>query len=153
VRVALAEPISPSSGKRPATASPEAPAAEGRTILVVDEDKKIADAIAIRVRSEGHDVVAASDVDSAVAIARERKPVLVVVDLKPPLEAGLDSVRRICDASGANDTPVVFISASKIPEVRAKAKSFGAAGFLEKPYDAKDLLALIRKALAGSVRA
>lgn len=153
VRAALAEPIVPSAPKRAAGEEGSAPEAENRTILVVDEEKKIADAIAIRVRSEGYTVVGASDPSSAVKLARVHKPALVVVDLRPPLEKGLENVREIREATGAPDTPVVFISASKIPDVRAKAKAFGAAGFIEKPYDAKDLLALIRRALAGSVRA
>jgi CheY-like chemotaxis protein len=49
--------------------------------------------------------------------------------------------------------PAIFISASRLPEIRERAIEFGAAGFLEKPYDAKDLLGLIRKALARPVRA
>jgi CheY-like chemotaxis protein len=154
VRVALAEPISPSSGKRPATREPGGSRGGGphdpRRRRGQEDRRRDRDPRALRGPRRSSPRRTSTPRSRSRA---ERKPVLVVVDLKPPLEAGLDSVRRICDASGANDTPVVFISASKIPEVRAKAKSFGAAGFLEKPYDAKDLLALIRKALAGSVRA
>jgi CheY-like chemotaxis protein len=157
VRQAIAAPISPSvpniesvPGPLPSAHGNTIPS--GRTILVVDDDRKIVDALTIRLRSEGHTVIAASDGEAAVDLARSRKPSIVVVDLAPPIEEGLEKVRGILDATGSPDTPVIFITASKVPQVRERAVAFGAAGYLEKPYEAKDLLALIRKALAGAVR-
>jgi CheY-like chemotaxis protein len=154
VRTAIVAPISPALSETdhvPAlekTGSRLAP----RTILVVDDDKKIVDAIAIRLRSEGHKVIAASDATAAVDLAHSERPALVVLDVAPPFGKAFEAARRIVDATESSETPAIFISASKLPEVRERTIEFGAAGFLEKPYDAKDLLSLIRKALARPVR-
>jgi CheY-like chemotaxis protein len=154
VRDALVAPISPSLSK-----TDKVPALEktgvrlaSRTILVVDEDKKIVDAIAIRLRTEGHKVISATDADAAIELSITERPSLVVLDVAPPVEGAFEAARTIVDATGSPDTPAIFISASKLPEIRERAIEFGAAGFLEKPYDAKELLSLIRKALARPVR-
>ena len=149
VRQAIVDPIAPSA---PKAASGEA-SSRGRAILVVDEDKKSVDAIAIRLRGEGHTVVAASDARAAIEIARQKKPALVVVDVAPPIAKALGGIREIREAIGSEETPVIFLSASQVSEVRDQTADFGAASYLEKPYEAKDLLSLIRKALSRPVRA
>ena len=154
VRQALVAPISPSLSKTDRVPALEKTGARlaPRTILVVDDDKKIVDAIGIRLRSEGHTVISASDVATAVELAQTERPALVVLDVAPPVEEAFADARRIVDATESSETPAIFISASRLPEIRERTIEFGAAGFLEKPYDAKELLSLIRKALARPVR-
>lgn len=47
-------------------------------------------------------------------------------------------------------TPIIFLTASKEPEFRIRAGALGAADFFEKPYEAEELLASIRRALPGA---
>ena len=155
VRQAIVAPISPALAKTDTIPALEKTGARlaPRTVLVVDADKKIVETIAIRLRAEGHKVIAASDAESGVELAHSEKPALVVLDVAPPVAKAFEAAREILDATESLDTPAIFISASRLPEVRERAIEFGAEGFLEKPYDAKELLSLIRKALARPVRA
>ena len=154
VRSALVASISPSLAKTDTIPALEKTGSRPvpRTILVVDDDKKIVDAIAIRLRAEGHKVIAAADTATAVELAQSQHPALIVLDVAPPVDEAFEDARTIVDATETSDTPAIFISASKLPEIRERTVEFGAAGFLEKPYDAKDLLSLIHKALARPVR-
>jgi DNA-binding response OmpR family regulator len=155
VRQTLVAPISPSLSKTDTIPALEKTGARlaPRTILVVDGDKKIVETIAIRLRTEGHKVIVASDAESALELAQSERPALVVLDVAPPVAKAFQDARSIVDATDSSETPVIFISASRLPEIRDRTIEFGAAGFLEKPYDAKELLSLIRKALARPVRA
>ena len=50
-------------------------------------------------------------------------------------------------------TPVIFITASKAPDIRERAMSLGPAAFVEKPFKSNELMAVIEAVLAGGVRA
>ena len=52
-----------------------------------------------------------------------------------------------------SNTPVIFITASKLPSLRDQADSLGAAGFFEKPYEPVEILACIKKLLGVPVKA
>jgi DNA-binding response OmpR family regulator len=118
-------------------------------ILIVDDDKLIVSALSIRLRAEGHDIVAAYDGMTAVQQAKGTNPDLIIMDINLPFSNGLRSVRQIREATGTSETPVIFLTASKVSALRQQAESLGAAGFLEKPYDATELLALVKSSLTA----
>lgn len=120
-------------------------------ILIVDDDKLIVSALTIRLRAEGHDIVSAYDGTTAVDQAKANKPDLIIMDINLPFSNGLRAVRQIRDSTGVSETPVIFLTASKVPALRAQAESLGASGFLEKPYDADELIALVRTALQPQI--
>jgi DNA-binding response OmpR family regulator len=122
-------------------------------ILIVDDDKLIVSALSIRLRAEGHDIVSAYDGTSAVEQAKGTDPDLVIMDINLPFSSGLKAVRQIREVEKLAHVPVVFLTASKVPALRKQAESMGAAGFLEKPYDADELLALVRTALQPQIAA
>jgi CheY-like chemotaxis protein len=120
-------------------------------ILIVDDDKKIVTALSIRLRAEGYEVVAAFDGPTGTEAAIRQHPALIIMDISLPFSNGLRTVRQIQRASGMAETPVIFITASKLPGVREQADALGAAGFFEKPYEANELLALIHQLLEQPV--
>ena len=116
-------------------------------ILVVEDDKKIALALAIRLRAAGYDVIAAPDAVLAMSMALKHRPDLLVLDLFIPGGNGFQVAEWLQDLEAMIGVPYIFITASKVPGLREKAGQLGAAGFFEKPYDAGDLLATIREIL------
>jgi two-component system response regulator VicR len=121
-------------------------------ILVVDDDKKIVAALSLRLQHEGYEVVAAYDGTSALeASARERFS-LIVMDINLPFTNGMRAVRQMKETAGQSNTPVIFITASKLPSMRDQALSLGAAGFFEKPYEPADVLNRIRHLLGDPVK-
>lgn len=120
-------------------------------ILIVDDDKLIVSALSIRLRAEGHEIRSAYDGASAVSEAKSCHPDLIIMDINLPFSSGLKAVRQIREGPGTKETPVIFLTASKVPALRKEAEAMGAAGFLEKPYEADKVLALVRTALQARI--
>jgi DNA-binding response OmpR family regulator len=116
-------------------------------ILVVEDDKRIALALAIRLRAAGYDVIIAPDAVLAMSMALKHRPDLLVLDLSIPGGNGFQVAEWLQDLEAMIGVPYIFITASKVPGLRERARRLGAVGFFEKPYDAGELLATIRETL------
>jgi DNA-binding response OmpR family regulator len=116
-------------------------------ILVVEDDKNIALALAVRLRAAGYDVVTAPDAVLAVSMALKHRPDLILLDILMPAGNGFLVAERIQDLEALLGVPCIFLTASRQPGLRAQARRLGAAGFFEKPYEAGELLATIRETL------
>ncbi len=116
-------------------------------ILVVEDDRNIALALAVRLRSQGYEVQVAYDAVSGMSETTRSKPDLVLLDISMPGGGGLLVAQRIRSLAPVAATPIIFLTASKQPELRAKASELGPVDFFEKPYDAEALLAAIRRVL------
>jgi DNA-binding response OmpR family regulator len=119
-------------------------------ILVVEDDKRIALALTVRLRAAGYDVITAPDAVLAVSMALKHHPDLMVLDILMPGGNGFVVAERIQDLEAMLGIPCIFLTASKQPGLREQARRLGAAGFFEKPYDAGALLATIRKTLKAA---
>jgi CheY-like chemotaxis protein len=120
-------------------------------ILIVDDDKLIVSALSIRLRAENHQIVVAYDGPTAVEQAKSQSPDLIVMDINLPFWNGLKAVKQIHEATGIVRTPIIFLTASKVPALREQAMALGAIGFLEKPYDSSQLVTLVRQAIAPQI--
>ena len=116
-------------------------------ILVVEDDKKIALALAIRLRTAGYEVIAAPDAVLAMSMALKHRPSLLLLDILIPGGNGFQVAEWLQSLDAMIGVPYIFITASKVPGLRERAGSLGAVGFFEKPYDVGELLATIREAL------
>jgi DNA-binding response OmpR family regulator len=116
-------------------------------ILVVEDDKKIALALAIRLRTAGYEVIVAPDAVLAMSMAMKHRPDLLVLDILMPGGNGFQVAEWLQNLEAMIGVPYIFITASKVAGLRERARSLGAVGFFEKPYDAGELLATIREAL------
>ena len=118
-------------------------------ILFVEDDEKIVKALTIRLKSQGYDVVAAFDAIMAMSKAMEHHPDVILLDISMPGGNRFTVAERLQDSSLTVDIPVIFLTASKEPGLRERAKELGAVGYLEKPFEAQELLSVIQHALAG----
>jgi DNA-binding response OmpR family regulator len=116
-------------------------------ILIVEDDTKIATALAIRLKSEGYEVEIAVDAIMGVASARRLEPDLVILDISMPAGNGFTVAERLRALTQTMSTPFIFLTASKKPGLRERALEVGAVAFLEKPYDPEKLMATVREAL------
>ena len=117
-----------------------------KKILIVDDDKKIAAALSIRLKSAGYDVVTASDGLQGLSSAVQTKPDLIVLDIWLPGAVGFLIAERLKNL-GLGGIPLIFITASKKKDLWNLAQEVGAAGFFEKPYDPEKLLRTIARSL------
>jgi DNA-binding response OmpR family regulator len=120
-----------------------------KKILIVEDDQNIAKAQAIRLKHAGYEVSVAPDALTGVEIALKNQPDLVLLDISLPAGNGFTVAERIRTLI-PRATPVIFITASKQPGLREKAKELGAAAFFHKPYEPDDLLGAVQLALVAA---
>jgi len=116
-----------------------------KSILLVEDDQKLALAISIRLKSMGHKVVSANDAVTAVTQAKKTQPDVIVMDVNLPGGDGFEVASRLRVLADTSMIPMIFITASKQPGLQKRADAVGAVAFLEKPFSAAKLADAIEK--------
>ena len=115
------------------------------TILLIEDNERMAQVLARHMEIEGHTVVLAKDAGTGLETFRQHKVDLVLTDLKLPDKSGLEVLQAIKDENPM--VPVVMMTAHGTIETAVKAVKEGAFDFLQKPVDPEHLLLTIGKAL------
>jgi DNA-binding response OmpR family regulator len=132
-------------GRVPATFAPAASApSRTRTVLVVEDEASIAQAVAARLRSEGFAVEIAGDGPGGVEAAERLRPDLVVLDLMLPGLDGLEVCRRI---QRDRPVPVLMLTARDSETDLVVGLAVGADDYLTKPFSARELTARVHALL------
>jgi DNA-binding response OmpR family regulator len=120
------------------------------TILVVEDEPAIADAVAARLRAEGFGVHVAHDGPSGVAAAAEHTPDLVVLDVMLPGFDGLEVCRRV---QAQRPVPVLMLTAREDEADTLMGLAAGADDYLTKPFSMRELVARVHALLRRVRRA
>ncbi|HTW93199.1 MAG TPA: response regulator [Tepidisphaeraceae bacterium] len=123
------------------------------TILIVDDDRAIAQLASMWVGGAGYHPVTAFDGKSGLLAAAQHHPRLVLLDIRMPDLDGFEVNRRLKDMQGMQQTPVIFLSANAQEAAQRQAVAAGARFFLPKPYEPKALLGAVKAALDETERA
>jgi two-component system response regulator MprA len=115
-----------------------------RTILVVDDDARLAASLRRALAYEGHAVEVAADGPTALTAARDRPPDLVVLDGMLPGLDGVEVCRRLRQGS---DLPILMLTARDSISDRVNGLDAGADDYLVKPFAYDELLARVRALL------
>jgi DNA-binding response OmpR family regulator len=121
-----------------------------RRILVVEDERAIAEAVAARLRAEGFAVEVAADGPGAVAAARRSRPDLVVLDIMLPGFDGLEVCRRI---QAERPVPVIMLTARDDETDLLVGLAVGADDYLTKPFSVRELAARVHALLRRMDRA
>ncbi|WP_329792626.1 response regulator [Lentzea sp. DG1S-22] len=113
------------------------------SVLVVDEPQ-IVRALRINLSARGYDVMTAYDGKSALGVAVEGKPDVVVLDLGLP---DLDGVDVIAGLRGWSTIPIIVLSARTDSSAKVEALDAGADDYVTKPFGMDELLARLRAAV------
>ncbi|MCQ2522465.1 MAG: response regulator transcription factor [Lachnospiraceae bacterium] len=109
-------------------------------ILIVEDEKEIADLLGDFLKDRGYIVSVANDGDKALALYEKYGAKLVVLDIMLPGRDGFSILSRIRER---DNTPVIIVSAKDSKEDKLKGIIGGADDYIEKPYDIDILMAKI----------
>jgi len=121
-----------------------AQSSKAKKILIVEDDEKVARALAFRMKAAGFETTIANDGMSGIRSAVNNRPDAVILDISLPVGDGFLVAERI-QANIAHPMPIIFLTASKRADFRERASTLGAAAFFEKPYEPEALLAAVRQ--------
>ncbi len=124
-------------------------AATRPTVLVLDDEKNIREAIAIALEQEGLHVLTAHDVASAGRVLRERIIDLLILDIRLGEIDGLTFFRKL--RSDGFEVPAIFISGHATLTEAAQAVKIGGFDFVEKPFTAEKIVIAARRCLEHSM--
>ena len=117
-----------------------------RTVVVAEDESLIRMDIVETLRDNGFQVVGeAPDGEGAIALARQHKPSVIVMDVKMP---GLDGISAAEVISKERLAPVVLLTAFSQPDLVERAGEVGALAYVVKPFEPKDLLPAIEIAMS-----
>ena len=118
-----------------------------KTILYVEDNEPNRMIVRDLLKRTTYDLIEANDGETGVALALERRPDLILMDIQLPKISGLEAIRRLRAEPATAATPIIAITSFALSGDDQKAKAAGATAYLAKPYSPFDLLKLIRQHL------
>lgn len=112
-----------------------------KTVLVVDDEKPIADILQFNLTKEGYRVVTAYDGDEALEKVEEEKPDLILLDIMLPKRDGMEVVREV---RKKYDTPIIMITAKDSEIDKVLGLELGADDYVTKPFSTRELVARVK---------
>lgn len=121
------------------------PAPESLTILIVDDDRSVADTFARILKLEGFSVATAFNADEGIGLAEKVNPAAIILDMRMPITNGLQFLRMVRGLPHLVTTPVAIVTGDYfLPDpIQAELKQLGAE-IRFKPLWLEDLIALAR---------
>jgi DNA-binding response OmpR family regulator len=115
-----------------------------RLVLVVDDDEMIRRLVRAVLEADEFEVAEARDGQTALQLASETRPAVVVLDVMMP---GIDGV-EVCRRLDHDQARVVILTARDDPKLEAEARAAGADAFMTKPFSPMELLDLVAELMS-----
>jgi DNA-binding response OmpR family regulator len=113
-------------------------------ILMIEDDRSLAEAVAYTLKQNGFDPLIAADGDIGLALAEEVAPDVVILDLMLPGLGGLEVCRLLRRRS---TVPIIMLTAKATEEDRIAGLEAGADDYVTKPFSMREVIARVRAAL------
>jgi DNA-binding response OmpR family regulator len=119
----------------------------GKTILVVDDDRELNDGLRAVLERQGYRVIQASNGIQARDIVYRERPDLVVLDMMMPRMGGFPVLEHFRDKRDA--PPIIMITANEGSRHKAYAEWLGVVSYIRKPFAMEELLEQVEAGLAA----
>jgi CheY-like chemotaxis protein len=116
-------------------------------VLVADDEIHIIHVVAIKLRNNGYEVIAANNGAEAYDLACREKPDIVVTDYQMPVMTGLEFIAKLRGDERTKDIPVILLTARAFAISPEQQESLGVSSCLSKPFSPKELLKTIQDIL------
>ncbi len=113
-------------------------------VLIVEDDRPLADVVAYNLKQAGYEVYLAHDGQDGINQAQLRQPDVVVLDLMLPVIDGLDVCRRLRSSSMTRNSRIIMLTAKAEETDQIVGFSLGADDYVTKPFSVKVLLERIK---------
>lgn len=117
------------------------------TILTVDTDPEARATISLTLQQDGHEIIEAKDAKSALQLARERRPDVIILNFSFADMSGFELCGRLRSMPLVSHTPILLMSRHQGAHIAAQALDSGADDYLRKPFIARELKARVRALL------
>ena len=114
---------------------------DAKTILIVDDEQPIVDILVYNLKKEGYNTIEASDGMTAVDIALEKKPDLILLDIMLPKLDGLSVCKRI---KNSLNVPIIMLTAKDSEIDKILGLELGADDYITKPFSVRELVARVK---------
>jgi two-component system phosphate regulon response regulator PhoB len=116
-------------------------------VLVIEDETDLRELLEFNLRSAGYEVLVAPDGAAGVALARERRPDLVLLDIMLPDASGLDVCRMLKSHPHTRDAQVMMVTAKGEEIDRVVGFELGADDYVVKPFSTRELLLRVQAVL------
>jgi two-component system chemotaxis response regulator CheY len=118
-----------------------------KKVLIVDDSLTMRQLVKMTLTRSGYDVVEAEDGQKGLQKASLQAFDLVLSDINMPIMTGLDMLRGLRKLPAYKFTPIVLITTESQLEKKQEGKAAGATGWIVKPFEQEQLLAVVTKVL------
>ena len=115
-----------------------------KTILVVDDEQSIMELLVFNLQKEGYNTLEAYDGVTAVEMAMNEKPDLILLDVMIPKLDGISVCKKIRYALNISNIPILMISAKDTESDKIVGLEMGADDYITKPFQIREVMARIK---------
>jgi CheY-like chemotaxis protein len=112
-------------------------------VLVVDDEPDVLLLCRLNLQQRGHELLEASNGTTALELAREGHPGVIVLDLMLPGMNGYEVLENLKQDERTSDIPVLVLTAKSLRADRERSHGLGASGFLTKPFLPSELCEMV----------
>jgi two-component system chemotaxis response regulator CheY len=118
-----------------------------KRILTVDDSPSVRQMVKLTLSGAGYDVLEAGDGADGLRKAEATQVDMVVTDLNMPVMNGLGLIRALRKLTAYRGVPILFLTTESDAEMKKEAKAAGATGWITKPFQQDQLVAIVKKVL------
>jgi len=119
----------------------------GNKVLIVDDEIHIIHVVAIKLRNNGYEVIAANNGAEAYDLACREHPDIVVTDYQMPFVTGIELIEKLRANEQTKNTPVILLTARSFAISEELQRSLKVEECLSKPFSPKELLKTVQDIL------
>jgi two-component system, chemotaxis family, chemotaxis protein CheY len=116
-------------------------------ILAADDSASMREMVRMSLSSAGFEVISAADGDEALRLAAQTAFDLVLLDVNMPVRDGFEVIRALRAEADYRHTPILMLTTESSPDRKREGKSAGATGWIVKPFDPAQLIAIVHRVL------
>ena len=116
-------------------------------ILIIDDEEKHVSATIKYLTASGFNTFGASSAETAFSLVRKIQPDLIIIDILMPDIDGYQFITKLKTISHFNQIPFLFLTAKGMTQDRIKGYLFGCSGYIPKPFDPEELVAIMNNIL------